>query len=57
MPQNPQLGITSQAKVQTAIAAPMVAGIISSFIGELLVYPALYFIYGGMPDCGTIVSK
>jgi len=31
--------------VMRRIAAPMVGGIISSFIGELVVYPALYFIW------------
>jgi Cu(I)/Ag(I) efflux system membrane protein CusA/SilA len=27
------------------IAAPMVGGIVTSFFGELLVYPAIYFIW------------
>jgi Cu(I)/Ag(I) efflux system membrane protein CusA/SilA len=27
------------------IAAPMVGGVVTSFIGELIVYPALYFIW------------
>ncbi len=31
--------------VMRRIAAPMVGGIIGSFIGELVVYPALYFIW------------
>jgi len=31
--------------VMRRIAAPMVGGIISSFVGELVVYPALYFIW------------
>jgi Cu(I)/Ag(I) efflux system membrane protein CusA/SilA len=31
--------------VMRRIAAPMVGGIVSSFFGELLVYPALYFIW------------
>jgi Cu(I)/Ag(I) efflux system membrane protein CusA/SilA len=33
------------ADVMRRIAAPMVGGIVSSFIGELVVYPALYFIW------------
>jgi Cu(I)/Ag(I) efflux system membrane protein CusA/SilA len=33
------------ADVMRRIAAPMVGGIITSFIGELVVYPALYFIW------------
>jgi Cu(I)/Ag(I) efflux system membrane protein CusA/SilA len=50
--------------VMRRIAAPMVGGIISSFIGELVVYPALYFIsrslglksaplFGGDPETQT----
>jgi Cu(I)/Ag(I) efflux system membrane protein CusA/SilA len=31
--------------VMRRIAAPMVGGIVSSFVGELVVYPALYFIW------------
>jgi Cu(I)/Ag(I) efflux system membrane protein CusA/SilA len=27
------------------IAAPMVGGIVTSFIGELVVYPAIFFIW------------
>jgi len=34
--------------VMRRIAAPMVGGILSSFIGELVVYPALYFIWRSM---------
>jgi Cu(I)/Ag(I) efflux system membrane protein CusA/SilA len=33
------------ADVMRRIAAPMVGGILTSFIGELIVYPALYFIW------------
>ena len=33
------------ADVMRRIAAPMVGGIVTSFIGELLVYPAIYFIW------------
>ncbi|MBD3853795.1 MAG: efflux RND transporter permease subunit, partial [Acidobacteria bacterium] len=35
----------SGADVMRRIAAPMVGGIVTSFIGELIVYPALYFIW------------
>jgi Cu(I)/Ag(I) efflux system membrane protein CusA/SilA len=31
--------------VMRRIAAPMVGGIVTSFIGELVVYPCLYFIW------------
>lgn len=34
--------------VMRRIAAPMVGGILSSFVGELVVYPALYFIWRSM---------
>ncbi len=27
------------------IAAPMVGGVVTSFVGELLVYPSIYFIW------------
>ena len=27
------------------IAAPMVGGVLTSFVGELVVYPALYFVW------------
>jgi Cu(I)/Ag(I) efflux system membrane protein CusA/SilA len=33
------------ADVMRRIAAPMVGGVLTSFIGELIVYPALYFIW------------
>jgi Cu(I)/Ag(I) efflux system membrane protein CusA/SilA len=33
------------ADVMRRIAAPMVGGIVTSFFGELLVYPAIYFIW------------
>jgi Cu(I)/Ag(I) efflux system membrane protein CusA/SilA len=33
------------ADVMRRIAAPMVGGVVTSFIGELLVYPALFFIW------------
>jgi len=33
------------ADVMRRIAAPMVGGIITSFLGELVVYPAIYFIW------------
>jgi Cu(I)/Ag(I) efflux system membrane protein CusA/SilA len=31
--------------VMRRIAAPMVGGVFSSFVGELLVYPAIYFVW------------
>jgi Cu(I)/Ag(I) efflux system membrane protein CusA/SilA len=33
------------ADVMRRIAAPMVGGILTSFVGELLVYPAIFFIW------------
>ena len=33
------------ADVMRRIAAPMVGGIVTSFFGELLVYPAIFFIW------------
>jgi Cu(I)/Ag(I) efflux system membrane protein CusA/SilA len=33
------------ADVMRRIAAPMVGGVVTSFIGELLVYPSIYFIW------------
>jgi Cu(I)/Ag(I) efflux system membrane protein CusA/SilA len=33
------------ADVMRRIAAPMVGGVVTSFVGELIVYPALYFIW------------
>ena len=33
------------ADVMRRIAAPMVGGILTSFLGELVVYPALYFVW------------
>ncbi len=33
------------ADVMRRIAAPMVGGIVTSFFGELLVYPAVYFVW------------
>jgi Cu(I)/Ag(I) efflux system membrane protein CusA/SilA len=33
------------ADVMRRVAAPMVGGIISSFIGELIVYPSIFFIW------------
>ena len=33
------------ADVMRRIAAPMVGGILTSFIGELLVYPSIYFVW------------
>ena len=34
--------------VMRRIAAPMVGGIFTSFLAELLVFPALYFIWRGL---------
>jgi Cu(I)/Ag(I) efflux system membrane protein CusA/SilA len=33
------------ADVMRRIAAPMVGGIVTSFVGELVVYPAIYFVW------------
>ncbi len=33
------------ADVMRRIAAPMVGGVVTSFIGELIVYPSIYFIW------------
>ena len=33
------------ADVMRRIAAPMVGGILTSFVGELVVYPAIYFVW------------
>ena len=33
------------ADVMRRIAAPMVGGVVTSFVGELLVYPSIYFIW------------
>jgi copper/silver efflux system protein len=33
------------ADVMRRIAAPLVGGVLSSFVGELIVYPALYFVW------------
>ncbi|MEJ2085809.1 MAG: CusA/CzcA family heavy metal efflux RND transporter, partial [Acidobacteriota bacterium] len=36
------------ADVMRRIAAPMVGGLITSFIGELIVFPAIYFVWRGL---------
>jgi Cu(I)/Ag(I) efflux system membrane protein CusA/SilA len=43
------------ADVMKRIAVPMVGGVVTSFIMELLVYPAIYFVWQGrgLPDGGT----
>jgi Cu(I)/Ag(I) efflux system membrane protein CusA/SilA len=33
------------ADLMTRIAAPMVGGLVTSFVMELLVYPAVYFLW------------
>jgi Cu(I)/Ag(I) efflux system membrane protein CusA/SilA len=33
------------ADVMRRIAAPMIGGVFTSFVGELVVYPALYFVW------------
>jgi Cu(I)/Ag(I) efflux system membrane protein CusA/SilA len=38
-------GTGTGADVMKRIAAPMVGGIVTSFIGELIVYPAIFFIW------------
>ncbi len=37
--------VGSGADVMRRIAAPMIGGVVTSFIGELLVYPAIFFIW------------
>jgi len=37
----------SGADVMKRIAVPMVGGVITSFIMELLVYPAIFFVWRG----------
>jgi Cu(I)/Ag(I) efflux system membrane protein CusA/SilA len=43
------------ADVMKRIAVPMVGGVVTSFIMELLVYPAIYFVWQGrgLPEGGT----
>ena len=36
------------ADVMRRIAAPMVGGLFTSFIGELIVFPAIYFVWRGI---------
>jgi len=36
------------ADVMRRIAAPMVGGLITSFVGELIVFPAIYFVWRGI---------
>jgi Cu(I)/Ag(I) efflux system membrane protein CusA/SilA len=36
------------ADVMRRIAAPMVGGLFTSFMGELIVFPALYFVWRGI---------
>lgn len=38
------ISMGSGADVMKRIAAPMIGGLVTSFIGELLVYPAIYFL-------------
>jgi len=44
------------ADVMKRIAAPMVGGIFTSFLMELLVYPAIYFLWKRHSDTGLISS-
>ena len=56
------------ADVMRRIAAPMVGGVVTSFVGELLVYPSIYFIWrslklertplfrGGLRNAGNLDS-
>jgi len=39
----------SGADVMRRIAAPMVGGVVTSFVGGLLVFPAMYFIWRSLP--------
>ncbi len=43
----------SGADVMRRIAAPMVGGVVTSFIGGLLVFPAMYFIWRSLPLAKT----
>ena len=36
------------ADVMRRIAAPMVGGLFTSFVGELIVFPAIYFVWRGL---------
>ena len=36
------------ADVMRRIAAPMVGGLFTSFLGELIVFPAIYFVWRGI---------
>jgi Cu(I)/Ag(I) efflux system membrane protein CusA/SilA len=36
------------ADVMRRIAAPMVGGLFTSFLGELIVFPAIYFVWRGV---------
>ena len=36
------------ADVMRRIAAPMVGGLFTSFMGELIVFPAIYFVWRGI---------
>jgi Cu(I)/Ag(I) efflux system membrane protein CusA/SilA len=36
------------ADVMRRIAAPMVGGLFTSFVGELIVFPAIYFVWRGV---------
>ena len=46
------------ADVMKRIAAPMVGGLVTSFALELLVYPAVYFLWKrrGLPDAAAVVA-
>ena len=39
------LGGGTGSEVMRRIAAPMVGGILTSFVGELIFYPAIYFLW------------
>ena len=50
------LSTGSGADVMKRIAAPMLGGLVSSFLLELLVYPAVYYLWRGHTD-GLMTSK
>ena len=46
------------ADVMRRLAAPMVGGVVTSFIAELILFPAVYFIWRGIPlTRGPLFSK
>ena len=42
------LGSGTGSEIMRRIAAPMVGGVVTSVLGELLLFPAIYFIWRGI---------